>query len=239
MLSSVFKQEIINWDLELKDRKIILLIDNCSAHPEINELLRNIKLVFLPANTTSVLQPLDQGVIKNFKFHYRKMLLSKLLQSYDSGIQFSLSILDAMRLIHSAWDAVSLNTIVNCFSHAGIIPMSIAEINDSHNLSTYIINLDTVSEIFDDHDEMNAYQDIDKQLQATEPVISEEDDFVEEELEDEITNAQVTLGEALQSIRNISNYFDQESCTDEIRTGILRIERHLNDQFINYRRKPT
>jgi len=79
-------QEIINWDLELKDHKIILLIDNYNAHPDINELLWNIKLGFLPANTTNVLQPLDQSVIKNFKFHYRKMLLSKLLQSYDSGI---------------------------------------------------------------------------------------------------------------------------------------------------------
>ena len=35
-------------------------------------LLDHIKLLYLPANTTSKLQPLDQGVINNFKVYYRK-----------------------------------------------------------------------------------------------------------------------------------------------------------------------
>ncbi len=57
MLSSIFKNELLKWDLELlvQDRKIKLLGYNCTAHPDINNLLTNIKLAVLPANTTSVL----------------------------------------------------------------------------------------------------------------------------------------------------------------------------------------
>ena len=43
-----------------------------------------IKVCFLPANTTSKLQPLDLGIIKNFKAHYRQLLLSYVISKIDS-----------------------------------------------------------------------------------------------------------------------------------------------------------
>ncbi|XP_043470591.1 tigger transposable element-derived protein 4-like [Leptopilina heterotoma] len=53
-----------------KSRQIILFIDNCPAHPKDVELT-NIKLVFLPPNATSKLQPMYQGIIKVVKQGFR------------------------------------------------------------------------------------------------------------------------------------------------------------------------
>ncbi|OKP10331.1 CENP-B protein 2 -like protein [Penicillium subrubescens] len=58
-----------------KQRRVLLLLDNFSAHLlAINKAPppSNIKVVFFPANATSVYQPLDQGIIQNLKHHYRK-----------------------------------------------------------------------------------------------------------------------------------------------------------------------
>lgn len=75
MTSEIFERWLRTWDaeLKLKKRKILLLVDNCPAHCSVDSL-KFIKLVFSPPNVTSVLQPMDQGVIKSLKTHYRKLL---------------------------------------------------------------------------------------------------------------------------------------------------------------------
>jgi hypothetical protein len=47
--------------------------------------LGNMTLVFLPPNVTSIVQPLDQGIITSFKIQYRKKLLWWLLSQYDDA----------------------------------------------------------------------------------------------------------------------------------------------------------
>jgi len=61
MTSIIFSAWLVKWHLELK-RKLVLLVDNCTAHTN-NSLLKNIKVIFLPANTASLIQPCDQGII--------------------------------------------------------------------------------------------------------------------------------------------------------------------------------
>ena len=51
-------------------RKIALLIDNCPVHSSIDNLAST-ELIFLPPNTSSKLQPMDQGVIRSIKAHYK------------------------------------------------------------------------------------------------------------------------------------------------------------------------
>ena len=59
-------------------RHILLVFDNCPAHLIVPDL-SNVTVKHLPPNTASRLQPLDQGIIKFFKSHYRKYLLKSIL----------------------------------------------------------------------------------------------------------------------------------------------------------------
>ena len=63
---------ICNWDRELrsKNQKILLLQDNFSAH-KCPDDVHNIEVLNFEPNLTSHVQPLDQGIIKCFKAHYR------------------------------------------------------------------------------------------------------------------------------------------------------------------------
>jgi hypothetical protein len=66
-----------------KKRSIVMIVDNCPAHPHVKGL-KSMKLVFLPPNTTSVTQPMDQGVIRNLKLHYRKLVIKKKIRAIDT-----------------------------------------------------------------------------------------------------------------------------------------------------------
>ena len=110
----------VNKKFQAEGRKVALIIDNCPAHPII-ENLSHVKLVFLPPNTTSVSQPMDQGVIRCLKAHYRKRLVKLILRSLDSNKPLpKVSLLTALQLLVSAWNEVSQTTIVNCFKKAKI-----------------------------------------------------------------------------------------------------------------------
>jgi hypothetical protein len=99
MTSVIFNDWLVRWDLELK-RKIVLLVGNCTAHTN-NLLLKNIKVIFLPANTTSLIQPCDQG-IRAFKAHYRREMceLDDIQDQSDaSAVAKRISLLDALHLV--------------------------------------------------------------------------------------------------------------------------------------------
>ena len=62
--------------INFENYKVILFLDNDTCHRErLQSRLTNIKLVFLPKNTTSQIQPLNAGIIRNFKLKYRELLL--------------------------------------------------------------------------------------------------------------------------------------------------------------------
>ena len=93
-------------------------MDNVTSHdPDLKDKFSNIKVVFLPKNTTSRLQPLDAGIIKNFKVHYRRLLLKHTLAQIDgtdltaSSIVKTVDVLTAIRWI-----------IINCFRKTGSLP---------------------------------------------------------------------------------------------------------------------
>ena len=74
---------------ELKlPKKALLILDNCSAHPDEELLVSKDKLVkamFLPPNITSLIQPMDQGVLECLKRHYKGSLLRDVLLSDETA----------------------------------------------------------------------------------------------------------------------------------------------------------
>jgi len=75
-----------------ESRKVLLLVDNAGGHNislELKHKLTNVELYFLPPNTTSVIQPCDQGIIQSFKVHYRKLLVEYLLEKVEKGEEYT------------------------------------------------------------------------------------------------------------------------------------------------------
>ena len=101
MLSSIWREIILKMDRKYKalGKKIVLIVYNAAPH-KFDEVPENIKIVFPPPNTTSLIQPCDPGIIRAFKAHYRRQLNRKHLHALESGMgsnEFnkSVSVLDA------------------------------------------------------------------------------------------------------------------------------------------------
>ena len=107
----------INRQLLAKSWSVGLFLDNVGCHPpDIEGKYSNIKVMWLPANTTSKLQLLDLGIIKNLKTYYRKSLLKSVLSKIEecktgSEVASSVNVLIAIRWIAQAWDKVQEKTI--------------------------------------------------------------------------------------------------------------------------------
>ncbi|UYV83830.1 TIGD4 [Cordylochernes scorpioides] len=117
-------------------RQIILLLDNCGAHPPDMQGLTNTHIAFLPPNTTSMLQPCDQGIIRNFKMIYRTRLMRKYLTAYDAGTALTINLKQAVDIISVAWNDVLPATISNCWHHSGIIKSDVSSPLDTPQPAT-------------------------------------------------------------------------------------------------------
>lgn len=119
MNSELFEQwcRQLNATMKARNRKIALILDNFCGHPLIE--LSNIKMFFLPPNTTSLTQPMDAGIIKNLKHFYHWFLVKTRLACIDSGTEFKINLLQALEWAKQAWVLVKPETIQHCYAHVG------------------------------------------------------------------------------------------------------------------------
>ena len=97
----------------------VLLLDNCSAHPDEEELVSDdgkIYAHFLPPNVTSLIQPMDQGVLEAIKKRYKKKLLRRLIIEDDLGgsiISFikSVNMKTVIDLAVESWGEITQSTL--------------------------------------------------------------------------------------------------------------------------------
>lgn len=125
MTGALFEEWLKGVDKQMRRqrRKILLFLDNSPAHPTLH--MENVKLAFLPPNTTSVAQPMDQGIIQTMKLHFFKLQSQHILGEVDnstlcgSALLKQVTILDTIYLISKAWESVQPSTIVKCFRRCG------------------------------------------------------------------------------------------------------------------------
>eukprot|EP00105_Crassostrea_gigas_P001681 XP_011413939.2 PREDICTED: tigger transposable element-derived protein 4-like [Crassostrea gigas] len=129
MTSHIMEEQLksVNRKMVHQKRKILLFLDNAPSHLKIN--LSNIKLQFFPANTTTQLLQMDQGIIQTLKLKFRNRKLKKMVREMDhsskcgSEILKNISLLDAIYWIDRRWKEVETSTIVKCYKNCGFVDM--------------------------------------------------------------------------------------------------------------------
>ncbi|GFX47736.1 tigger transposable element-derived protein 1 [Trichonephila clavipes] len=127
------------------DFKVLLIVDNAASHPQLKH--PNVQLVFLPPNTTSLIQPLDQGITATFKKYYikttYKFILNKLenesLTVKDVWKQFS--IFDCLIHVASASAQIRPRTLNACWKKIWPAYVTDNTTTQISTLSDEIINL--------------------------------------------------------------------------------------------------
>ncbi|XP_066249566.1 tigger transposable element-derived protein 6-like [Euwallacea similis] len=228
MTRDIMSEWLIELDrkMGIENRKILLFLDNAASHPR--ELpLRNVKIIFLPPNTTCVCQPLDQGVIQNFKFYYRNQILNHILSNMDcanslSELSKKINVLEAVYFIKTTWQKVDPATIENCYIKAGFRKSDTTlphfDPEDDLPLSVLVIMMKATKELnftndknlekFINIDQNTPTEDDDFENQVT--AFSQHNENIEtyDEIEDveEEENKIKCYDEALNYIRELKNF---------------------------------
>lgn len=118
----VFGPDVKNY---LKENNIplqtLLVLVNAPAHPpnledDVLEEFKFIKVLYVPPNTTSILQPMDQQVISNFKkplFHHCFEVTESTNLTLREFWKDHCNIMICLRIIDMAWQGVTKGTLTS------------------------------------------------------------------------------------------------------------------------------
>ncbi|XP_047115670.1 PMS1 protein homolog 1-like [Schistocerca piceifrons] len=73
---------LLDKEMSMKNKKITLLVDNCSVHNNM-PVLKKVELCYCPPNNTLILKPLDVGIIKNLQTNYHSHLVQHVIASIE------------------------------------------------------------------------------------------------------------------------------------------------------------
>ena len=112
----------LNNEMRLSNHHILYVCDNASSH-QVREY-SHIKFLMLPPNATSIMQPLDQGIILSAKRRYKKKLAERYLACVENNkdansLLKALNIVQETNMIAASWRETSSTIIQKCFCKAG------------------------------------------------------------------------------------------------------------------------
>lgn len=138
----VMREWLLAFYSHIGKRAVLLTMDNFAAHLAGLELAPpppNIRICWLPKNSTSQYQPLDQGIIQNLKIYYRRQWLRFILHHYECNqdpLQ-TVTLLDCIRWLIRAWNHDILSTtILACFYKSTLVLNPVQLPIESPNLSS-------------------------------------------------------------------------------------------------------
>lgn len=206
MTSSIFESWVRQLDgqYQSQSRNIVVLVDTCSAHPNL-ENLSNVQLTFLPTDTTSKFQPVEQGIIQNLKTLYRRFVLEKLIECSEKGQEYEVTVLEAMELLEAAWNQIKPELIVNSFKQVGLeqVEETRLSVEDEHALLERArrSGIDIPGEVT-----FQSYLNVDSQVQTT----MEQDNAMEEEAAGSVAGP-ILASEAMQALATLRRFVQERS----------------------------
>ena len=236
----IMKEWLSAFYSHIGPRTVLLTMNNYPAHLSGLELASpppNIRIQWLPANSTSRFQPLDQGIIQNLKVYYKKQWLHYMLHAYENHINpmNTVTVLDAIRWIIRAWNHDVLSTTINsCFRKSTLIlePVQLpiesldltslfhrtqhaGGIEDAMNLSSFL-NPAEESVIESQEDDLNQDNLLQQLILARtqSPIEAEEDE------ESEASPPIPKTSEALQAVKLLISFAEGQ---EDLKTSTLRL----------------
>ncbi|KAM3304556.1 hypothetical protein P3S67_011422 [Capsicum chacoense] len=230
MTGILFQEYVQQLDAKMDGRKILLIVDNCPAHP------KNV-----------------EGIIRAFKMHYRRRFYRNLLEGYEIGISNpeKINVLDAMNLAISAWKMdINSSTIVNCFKHCKLRLLDDESSenqeqlnNDSLQQLQNLINGLKYRNAMNAEDVLNypGENDTSFELSTDEQIIeSVMETHKEDEVEDDsVELEQVSRKDALKATITLHHFLLQyEKTTPDILNAVRRIRDEIQGD-IDFKKKQT
>lgn len=227
-------------------RQVLLTMDNFSAHYSAIQICpppANIRICWLPANSTSRYQPLDQGIIQNFKAYYKQQWLQCILQSIEQGnaLDSGVDIRLAIRWIVRSWNnEVSNTTIYNCFRKSTLIsspislptpilPIGISELYNKVVRTGNIQDEMTVSNFLNPVGEDERDDVVLDQEAVLQDILQEhlgfENQEEEREEQEQVEQPTHTVKEAYDALQILINYVEgQDTMATDYLRGLERLE---------------
>ena len=137
-MTGIICEEYLYWlnkRMRLVGRKVLLLMDNFSGHELAVRLvggeegLSNIRCAWLPKNTTSEWQPMDQGIIASFKCKYRRFWVDYMLHQIEAGKNphKTVTLLKAILWTRASWGNITDTTVQRCWYKSTVIKKPVEE----------------------------------------------------------------------------------------------------------------
>ena len=250
--------EWLRWFDKRANRPVLLLMDNFSAHEAAVDLLEEstrplqwTRIEWFPANTTSIFQPLDQGIIQNWKCFVKKQLLLFLKEEFDSGRDYTKThnVLRAIQWGISAWEQVKLTTISGCWAKGFDISTHIPAVNSFTESSDLVEDIQAAAKAVGIQD-----MDINNFINpAEERVVDSTDDMIDlivaqfnskEDAEVEAIEPivpVVTTTEAIKALNILKQYQEQriEPINQDFMAYLRKELRDLESQRVNAQKQTT